>query len=186
MDKNVSKHLFQKDRQTLKISTHLVSMTPFLLHAIFLKFYNFLSLEKSNIFLMPHSNKDIYHYYYFDIFNVCLSFWNRCLDTFNNTSVISWRSVLLVEETGGPGENHWPRAPDNVQVQRVIIPYFWKWLVFAYFLCTHSRQLYSLLQKRLLTCILLKLSLTQVLFNKHRMQVKCISLFNLTRLCHVY
>jgi hypothetical protein len=26
--------------------------------------------------------------------------------TFNNISVISWRSVLLVEESGGPGENH--------------------------------------------------------------------------------
>ena len=26
--------------------------------------------------------------------------------TFNNISVISWRSDLLVEETGGPGENH--------------------------------------------------------------------------------
>jgi hypothetical protein len=26
--------------------------------------------------------------------------------TFINISVISWRSVLLVEETGGPGENH--------------------------------------------------------------------------------
>jgi hypothetical protein len=30
--------------------------------------------------------------------------------TFNNISVISWRSVLLVEETGVPGENHWPAA----------------------------------------------------------------------------
>ena len=30
--------------------------------------------------------------------------------TFNNVSVISWRSVLLVEETGGPGENHRPVA----------------------------------------------------------------------------
>jgi hypothetical protein len=28
--------------------------------------------------------------------------------TFNNFSVISWRSVLLMEETGGPGENHSP------------------------------------------------------------------------------
>jgi hypothetical protein len=27
--------------------------------------------------------------------------------TFNNISVISWRSVLLMEETG---ENHWPVA----------------------------------------------------------------------------
>jgi hypothetical protein len=26
--------------------------------------------------------------------------------TFNNISVISWRSVLLVGETGVPGENH--------------------------------------------------------------------------------
>ena len=29
---------------------------------------------------------------------------------FNNMSVISWRSVLLVEETGVPGENHQPVA----------------------------------------------------------------------------
>jgi hypothetical protein len=26
--------------------------------------------------------------------------------TFNNISAISWRSVLLVEEPGVPGENH--------------------------------------------------------------------------------
>jgi hypothetical protein len=30
--------------------------------------------------------------------------------TFNNISVISWLSVLLVEETGVPGENHRPVA----------------------------------------------------------------------------
>ena len=30
--------------------------------------------------------------------------------TFNNISVISWWSVLLVEETEVPGENHWPVA----------------------------------------------------------------------------
>jgi hypothetical protein len=30
--------------------------------------------------------------------------------TFNNISVISWRSVLLVEETRVPGENHRPTA----------------------------------------------------------------------------
>jgi len=28
--------------------------------------------------------------------------------TFNNISVTSWRSALLVEETRGPGENHQP------------------------------------------------------------------------------
>jgi len=30
--------------------------------------------------------------------------------TFNNISVISWRSVLLVEEIGVPGGNHRPAA----------------------------------------------------------------------------
>jgi hypothetical protein len=30
--------------------------------------------------------------------------------TFNNISVISWQSVLLVEETGVPTENHRPVA----------------------------------------------------------------------------
>ena len=30
--------------------------------------------------------------------------------TFNNISVISWWLVLLVQETGGPGENHRPVA----------------------------------------------------------------------------
>jgi hypothetical protein len=34
---------------------------------------------------------------------VCLMVFNA---TFNNISVISRRSVLLVEETGVPGENH--------------------------------------------------------------------------------
>jgi len=30
--------------------------------------------------------------------------------TFNNISVLSWRSVLLVEETGVPRENHRPAS----------------------------------------------------------------------------
>ena len=34
--------------------------------------------------------------------------------TFNNISVISWRSVLLVEETGIPRENHWQTLSHNV------------------------------------------------------------------------
>ena len=36
---------------------------------------------------------------------ICLMVFNA---TFNNISVISWRSVLLVEETRGPRENHRP------------------------------------------------------------------------------
>ena len=48
---------------------------------------------------------------------VCLMVFNA---TFNNISVISWRSVLLVEETGGSRENHrpvashWQTLPHNV------------------------------------------------------------------------
>jgi len=40
--------------------------------------------------------------------------------TFNNISAISWRSVLLLDETGGPGENrrpvasHWQTLSHNV------------------------------------------------------------------------
>ena len=40
----------------------------------------------------------------------CLFFCNGVYTTFNNISVISWRPVLLVEESGGPGKNHWPVA----------------------------------------------------------------------------
>jgi hypothetical protein len=46
--------------------------------------------------------------------------------------------------------------------------------------------LYSLLQKRLLTCTLLKLCLTQVLFNKCRMQVKCVMFIILIKCCKYF
>jgi hypothetical protein len=48
---------------------------------------------------------------------VCVMVFNP---TFNNISVLSWRSILLVEETGGPGEtyrrvaSHWQTLSHNV------------------------------------------------------------------------
>jgi hypothetical protein len=51
----------------------------------------------------------IRHSYYLNC--ICLKYGVRVMvfnATFNNILVISWRSVLLVEETGEPGENHWP------------------------------------------------------------------------------
>ena len=42
--------------------------------------------------------------------------------TFNNSSVISWRSVLLMEETVGPGENH--RGKDRLCVWSSLIDKF--------------------------------------------------------------
>jgi len=39
--------------------------------------------------------------------------------TFNNISFISWRSVLLVEETGVPGGNHRPAASHRLVIKSV-------------------------------------------------------------------
>ena len=47
-----------------------------------------------------------YSYIFWSLF-VCLMVFKA---TFNNISVISWQSVLLVEETRVPGENHRPVA----------------------------------------------------------------------------
>jgi hypothetical protein len=48
----------------------------------------------------------------------CCLFWFMVFNaTFNNISVISWRSVLLVEETRVPGENHRQTLPHNVVVE---------------------------------------------------------------------
>ena len=49
---------------------------------------------------------------------VCLMVFNA---TFNNISVISWRSVVLVEETGGPGENHRPVASHRHNVAHLAL-----------------------------------------------------------------
>jgi len=42
--------------------------------------------------------------------NTCLLILYYLRVTFNNISAISWLSVLLVKETGVPGENHRPFA----------------------------------------------------------------------------
>jgi hypothetical protein len=41
--------------------------------------------------------------------------------TFNNISVISWWSALLVEETGVPGENHHPVVSSSEHFYCIII-----------------------------------------------------------------
>ena len=41
--------------------------------------------------------------------------------TFNNISVISWQSVLLMEETGVPGENHRPVASHSQTLSHNIV-----------------------------------------------------------------
>ena len=45
------------------------------------------------------------------------------IDTFNNISVISWQSVLLVEETRVPGEYHRPVVhKSSIKVGKQICP----------------------------------------------------------------
>ena len=41
--------------------------------------------------------------------------------TFNNVSVIAWRSVLLVEKTGVPKENHRPVASNWQTVSHNVV-----------------------------------------------------------------
>ena len=42
--------------------------------------------------------------------------------TFNNSSSISWRSVLLMEETGRPGENHRPVLSHLQTLSHNVVP----------------------------------------------------------------
>ena len=46
----------------------------------------------------------------FQVNSICLFVWMGLNATFNNMSVISWQSILLVEEARVPGENHRPWA----------------------------------------------------------------------------
>ena len=53
--------------------------------------------------------------------------------TFNNISAISWWSVLLVEETGVPGENHQPIASQcHINVTYCCIEYTSLWKGFEF------------------------------------------------------
>ena len=44
-----------------------------------------------------------------------------CNATFNNISVVSWRSVLLVDETGVTGDNHRPVASHRQTVSHNVV-----------------------------------------------------------------
>ena len=48
---------------------------------------------------------------------------------FNNISVISWQSVLLMEETGIPRENHWPVASHWQALSHIML--YWVHLTWA-------------------------------------------------------
>jgi hypothetical protein len=64
-------------------------------------------MENTNVLLLVIFNKELIEVIIWFCLFVCLMVFNA---TFSNISVISWRSALLVEEPGGPGENHRPVA----------------------------------------------------------------------------
>jgi hypothetical protein len=64
--------------------------------------------DYSRFHLHPYSfllKKPTFFFLFFFMFWLMVMVFNA---TFNNISFISWLSVLLVEETGVPGENHQP------------------------------------------------------------------------------
>ena len=93
----------------------------------FLKF-QFLLLQLFRTFLLRFPDRLIKYFKIRSLIHVCLMVFNA---TFNNISVISWQSVILVEDTGGSGENHWPVASHwQTCFHR------WRWQ----YVCAHSRQ----------------------------------------------
>ena len=63
---------------------------------------------------------------------------------FNNISVISWRSILLVEETGVPRENHRPVASHwQILSHKCCIEYTLPWTGFKLTTFVRNRQVFS-------------------------------------------
>jgi hypothetical protein len=80
--------------------------------------------------------------------------------TFNNISVISWWSVLLVEETRVPGENHWPASSHWQTFSHNVVsstPHFSNNGKNIYGICLEMVQLHLFLQ----TCILVLVTETE-------------------------
>jgi hypothetical protein len=50
--------------------------------------------------------------------------------TFNNSSIISWQSILLVEETIVCGENHRPVSSDRQTLSQNVVEYTIPWMGF--------------------------------------------------------
>ena len=83
--------------QTEKIKTNLLYLQPLNTSAIDTTLHEE-DDEEDIVPGTPPSKKVCIRWFRFIVFNT----------TFNNISVISWLSVLLVEETGVPRENHRP------------------------------------------------------------------------------
>ena len=90
-------------------------------------------------------------------------------DTFNNISVISWRSVILVEETGVPGENHRP-AINHWQYLYSVDYHTMKyveicniWYIFYYYFLVKDIKIVNIMQCVLKMAFFIKITVFLVL-----------------------
>jgi hypothetical protein len=72
------------------------------------------------LLIFAKTNCKFYRLVWFMVFNT----------TFNNFSVILWWSVLLVEETGVPGENHQPVASHWQTLSHNVVSVYLAWAEF--------------------------------------------------------
>jgi hypothetical protein len=84
---------------------------------------------------------------------VCVMVFNV---TFNNISVISWWSVLLVEEIGGTGENHRPVLQDTDKFYHIIFTVF---RLLTDFVCLYTYEFLLSLCKIVRSSVILLLPL---------------------------
>jgi hypothetical protein len=75
--------------------------------------------------------RNIYQHY-IQGYNVRVRVFNA---TFNNISVISWRSVLLVKEPDVTGENHFPKYIDKVVIIEIKQTWHTVWIFQYVFIC---------------------------------------------------
>ena len=77
-------------------------------------------------------------------------YWARILmfnTTFNSISVISWRSVVLVEETEVPIENHWPVASHSQIWSHNVVSSIYYFKICMLFLVNICTKMYNLRNK---------------------------------------
>jgi hypothetical protein len=79
-------------------------------HLIFQSHFVHLIIQNVSNFVSYKTNKWINIFWGQYHWKICLVWFMVFNATFNNISAISWQSVLLVEETRVPSENHWPVA----------------------------------------------------------------------------
>ena len=70
---------------------------------------------------LPLRTLELLQVFTFKVEVVSVGWFVVCNATFNNISVVSWRSVLLMDETGVTGDNHRPVASHRQAVSHNVV-----------------------------------------------------------------